>query len=284
MKQYKVLQWAFSFLKKHEREEKVAEILLQHLTEQSPEMFYMNMQQKLDPETTTKFKQFIKDHAKNGTPIQHIIGTAPFYGREFIVNKHVLIPRFETEEVVFHTLEQINKMYANEPVIIADLGTGSGIIAITVALELKNTTVYGTDISEKALHTAKENAAKFNAPIQFRHGDFLMPIINESINPHVIISNPPYIAMSERHSLTDTVEKFDPELALFAEDKGLAAYLTIVDQIATLPPLENRLLIFEIGYSQGKAVKKIILEKFPKSEVNVLKDINGQDRIVSAIL
>lgn len=285
MKQYKVLQRAFSFLKKHNREEKVAEILLQYVTKQTPASFYAQMQTEL-PETVYKrFQAMLTDHALHGTPIQHMIGTAPFYGREFIVNEDVLIPRFETEEVVFHAIERMKQLVPeDESLTVVDLGTGSGIIALTLALELPQLTVYATDVSNHALQVAHENAAKHKVPVTLLQGDFLAPIIERELNPQVIISNPPYIAYEERHVLTDTVKKYDPALALFATNDGLAAYETIVKQITTLPRLEERLVIFEIGYNQKAAVTNIIKMQFPDSKINVYKDINGNDRIVIAYL
>src|SRR5690625_3503312 len=193
MKQYKVLQWAFSFLKKHDREERVAEILLQHLTEQNPATFFMNMQELIDEKTITEFKKLIIKYARKGTPVQHITGIAPFYGRDFSVNENVLIPRFETEEVVYQAIERISKISSKSPVKVADLGTGSGVIAITIALEISPAEIYATDISEKALETARQNATKHGADIHFYQGDFLAPLIEKRVNPEIIISNPPYI-------------------------------------------------------------------------------------------
>src|SRR5699024_10863722 len=261
-----------------------AELLLQHMTKQNPTSFYMKMQEELDEALIEAFMQHIKDHAISGRPIQHIIGQAAFYGRDFFVNKKVLIPRFETEEVVWHALEQIKRHFPNEAVTLADLGTGSGVIAITLALEVPHATVYASDISEQALAVAAKNADLHEAPVKFFQGDFLQALIAEGTNPELIVSNPPYIARDEAEALTDTVKDFDPEEALFADKQGLAAYETILSQVACLPRIEKRLLIFEIGYKQGAAVSKMIKAAWPKCEVLVLQDINGQDRIVSAVI
>lgn len=284
MKQYKVLQWAFSFLEKHNREPNVAEVLLRHLTNQSSTEWYANMQQPVTKETYESFQQFIKDHAKNGTPVQHIIGTAPFYGRDFYVNEHVLIPRFETEEVVYYAKEQIQRRNDLDSCIAVDLGTGSGVIAITLALQFPDLQMYATDLSSQALQIARKNARMHEADVSFLQGDFLQPLLDRSVNPDVIVSNPPYIAARDRHLLTDTVEKFDPALALFAENDGLAAYETIIAQIASLPDIPGRQVIFEIGYDQAKAVSSLLATTFPEAQVTVLQDINGQDRIVAAVL
>lgn len=281
MKRYEVLKWAFSFLKKYSREEKVAEILLQHVTGETGAKFFANLRDELDEEQQAQFKGLIEKHALSGVPVQHLISSAPFYGREFFVNEDVLIPRFETEEVVRHTMEKTKTFESVNSAVIADLGTGSGAIAITLALELPKVKVYATDISERALQVAKKNAADLGANVIFYRGDFLQPIIAANINPHVIVSNPPYIAYDEREQLSDTVEKYDPEIALFAENDGLAAYETIAEQIKLLPERAERLVIFEIGHKQGEAVINIMKQLFPHSNVTILQDINGKDRIVS---
>src|SRR5690625_3214868 len=100
MKQFEVLQWAFSFLKRHNREKKIAQLLLMHHTKQTEVEFYMNMQNEITDDVYNAFIKDIQAHVQTGIPVQHIIGLAPFYGRDFSVNKHVLIPRFETEELV----------------------------------------------------------------------------------------------------------------------------------------------------------------------------------------
>ncbi len=286
MKQFKVLQWAFSFLKQYNREPHVAERLLQHVTNRSRTEFLLHMQDELDSSTIATFKQMIECHAKEGVPIQHMIGLAPFYGRDFYVNSDVLIPRFETEELVERTIQTIHSSFTevDSPLIVADLGTGSGVIAVTLALEVPSLSVYATDISEQALEVAKQNATMFQAKLQFLHGDFLRPLIERNINPNIIVSNPPYISFAEASELSDTVKRYDPALALFAEKDGLAAYETIVEQITELPPLTGRQVLFEIGYQQGERVVNLIKETFPNSNVDILQDINGKDRIVHANL
>src|SRR5690625_5138140 len=164
MKQYEVLEWAFSFLERYERERHVAELLLQHLTGMDGTQFYVQTQRELPPTIITAFKRAITEHALTGKPLQHITGIAHFYGREFIVNSDVLIPRFETEELVARVIDEVKQHlhHKSDQLTIVDLGTGSGVIAITLALELVdfNIAMYGTDISEAALHVARQNAEK----------------------------------------------------------------------------------------------------------------------------
>lgn len=284
MKQYKVLQWAFSFLEAHGRPQQGAEILFQHVAKQSRTDFFLSMRKEVDPATVERFRALVERHAKEGVPIQHLVGSAPFYGRDFYVNSDVLIPRFETEELVERSLQTIRTSLRGEdsPLLVADLGTGSGVIAITLALEEAELRVYATDLSPEALSVAEKNAKAQGAEVRFYEGDFLRPLIEEGINPHLIVSNPPYIAYAEAPTLADTVRKYDPALALFADKEGLAAYERILDQVKELKPRPSRHILFEIGATQAQAVEALILERFPHSQVDVYQDINGKDRIVHA--
>lgn len=281
-KQYEVLKWASLFLEEHRREPRVGEILLQHHLGLSRTEFFMNMRETIPNDVYEAFRMDLEKHATTGIPLQHLTGYEEFFGRRFTVNEHVLIPRPETEELVQLVLNEANHLQ-EKSLRIADVGTGSGIIAITLALELHGTEVYATDISDNALAVAKGNAEKLGADVQFFQGDFLEPIICENLTVDILVSNPPYIAESEREDLSDTVKNFDPDIALFADEQGLAAYRKIIHQAGTvLSP--GGLIAFEIGYTQGDAVKKLILEKFPTSKVDIHQDINKKDRIITAKL
>lgn len=276
-KQYEVLQWASLFLENHQREPKVADILLQHYLNVPRSKFYTMMRDPVPEDVIKSFKSAIEAHAITGVPVQHLTGYEMFYGREFVVNKHVLIPRPETEELVQHVIQQAKE----QPLTIVDVGTGSGIIALTLALELSHATVYATDISEGALEIAQKNAKKLQANVTFLAGDFLQPLLDDNIQIDIIVSNPPYIARTEEAYLADTVKNFDPELALFAANNGLAAYSRIIDQSQQIvKPLAA--LAFEIGDTQGDAVQKLIKQTYPASNVQTIKDINKRDRIVFA--
>lgn len=283
-KQYEVLCWASFFLKEHHCEEHIAEMLLQHYLGLTRTQFFSRMQEPVPVEVLQTFEQAIRQHAKTGIPVQHLMGYTEFYGRKFIVSEDVLIPRQETEELVYHAISKWKEKAEHfSGCTIADIGTGSGIIAITLALELPQTTVYATDISEAALEIAGKNAARLGADVTFLSGNFLAPLVKQGIHADLVISNPPYIALSEADSLSNTVKDYDPALALFAEDNGLAAYDEIIRQ---LPQVVKRpgMAMFEIGYQQGKAVKEMMKETFHGCEPSVLQDINGKDRIVSTLI
>lgn len=277
---YEVLNWASLFLEEADREPKVAEILIRHHLELSRQEWLLSLREPIPEDKLMQIKADIKKHAETGIPVQHLTGYEEFYGRSFQVSKDVLIPRPETEELVLAVKDYLTSK--QEPVRIIDIGTGSGIIAVTLALELDNAKIFATDISEKALQVAGQNANQLKADVSFLKGNFLSPVISETAPFDVIVSNPPYIARSEAADLSDTVRDFDPELALFAEEDGLAAYHMIIEQVKKMPLKQNTLLAFEIGHTQGELVKERIQQVFPDSHVEIRQDINGKDRILFA--
>lgn len=282
MKQYEALNWASLFLKQHNCEEQVSTILLQHHLNVSSTAFYMNMRESLSSHVFEDFERDIKRHVETGIPVQHLTGKEMFYGRSFKVNQHVLIPRPETEELIYHVVKKYHAQNP-QPKTIVDIGTGSGIIAITLALELSTSTVYATDISSEALHTATENANNHHANITFYQGNFLEPFIEKDLKADIIVSNPPYIAKKDAPILSKTVSDFEPDIALFAEDDGLAAYKEIVRQTPKVMK-DDTLLALEIGHNQGQAVCDIIKSKFPTATVEIIQDINKKDRMIFAKL
>lgn len=277
-------RWASSFLTERDREANVADLLLVHHLECGRAQLLANGRDGIDPELFAQFEKDIRTHAEEGVPVQHLIGQEEFYGRDFIVNGHVLIPRPETEELIVAVTDQLKKKgWSDQTLNMVDIGTGSGIIAITLALELQRVSMKAVDLSPEALKVARENATSLGAEISFYEGSFLEPIVETGEKMDVIVSNPPYIPESDRSSLSDVVVNHDPELALFADDNGLAAYRAIVSQVPKVKAGET-LLAFEIGHNQGEDVSAIIQETFPYANVNVIQDINQKDRIILAWL
>lgn len=278
LKQYEVLNRASLFLKEYNREEAVAPLLLQHYLNVTRAVFYMRMREEVPSGVVCDFQDAIKRHAETGIPIAHITGAAAFYGRDFSVSDNVLIPRPETEELVAGVLDFVRDW--TMPPTIVDIGTGSGIIAITLALELENADMYATDISTDALKIARKNAMALEGEVTFLQGDLLGPIGESGIQPDIIVSNPPYIAEQEAVELDDTVRAFDPEIALFAADNGLEIYKRLFQQLAQREDILPRLVAVEIGHEQGESVEQVAKEAFPKSIVRVQQDMNGKDRMV----
>ena len=208
---------------------------------------------------------------EQGIPVQYIVGNVDFYGYEFKVNKNVLIPRFETEELVNRTIKYIKKYITNPKIV--DLGTGSGCIAITLSKEL-DVRVDAVDISEKALEVAKENNEINDSKVTFCKGNMLEPL-NKKYN--IIISNPPYISRNEE--IEDIVKNNEPELALYADNDGLYYYEQILKNSSKY--LEDKFLIaFEIGYLQGEKIKELALKYLNNINVKIEKDLSEKDRYV----
>ena len=158
----------------------------------------------------------------NGEPVQYIVGNVDFYGYKINVNKNVLIPRFETEELVFKTINLIKKFF-NENIKILDIGTGSGCISIALKKEIPGLDITAVDISEDALVVAKNNALENNCEINFIKSDLFNNIDDKY---DLIISNPPYISYDEQ--IMDIVKKNEPHLALYAKNNGLYFYEEII--------------------------------------------------------
>lgn len=222
------------------------------------------------------YKGDINDAIKRlnmGEPVQYIVGDVDFYGNIIKVNKNVLIPRRETEELVEKVLKRIQVF--DSPVI-ADIGTGSGAIAITLAKKL-NALVYASDISLKALEVAKENVAINKANVTFFEGDMLKPYIKNNIKLDVIVSNPPYIKEDEK--IEDIVKNNEPHLALYAKNNGLEFYDSILKN-ASYVLKDKYLIAFEIGLDQGKNIEALAKKYLSNSIVEIEKDLSGKDRFI----
>ena len=224
-------------------------------------------------------KKYVKNDLDNaikrleqGEPIQYIIGNVNFYGNIIDVNKNVLIPRFETEELVEKTILKIKNKF-NKKIHILDLCTGSGCIAITLKKELL-CDVTASDISNKALDLAKNNALKNDVNINFIESDIFENIDNKY---DVIISNPPYISYDEE--IDDLVYNNEPHLALFALNDGLYFYEEIIKN-ATNYLNDNFIIAFEIGYTQGDKITSLAYQYLKNVNVTVEKDLQGRDRFL----
>ena len=273
---FEALNGASSFLVSRGRDENAARLLLQHILQTNYSGLMMRAHDELSPEQFLTFKQMVEQHA-DGRPVQYITGVEEFYGREFTVDESVLIPRPETEELIVCTLDHCQKLFGNKEVKLADIGTGSGAIAITMKKEWPNAQVTATDISQAALATAKNNAQRLQAQIDFRLGDLTEPIEQEKWD--IVLSNPPYIAFDEAQEMSEVVLDHEPHTALFAEEQGLILYRKLAEN---LPKMMNKpaFIAVEIGYKQGQAVKEMFEKAFPQGQVDIVKDINNKDRII----
>ncbi|WP_431808932.1 peptide chain release factor N(5)-glutamine methyltransferase [Lysinibacillus sphaericus] len=270
------LDWASSFLVDNGREETAARIVMQHVLGTTYSAVMLHLQDTLTFEQSERFEKLIEEHA-SGRPVQYCIGSEEFYGRTFIVDESVLIPRPETEELVLATTNRIDQLFENKTLKLADIGTGSGAIAISMKLECPELTVVATDVSVAALATAQKNAQLLAADIDFRLGDLTAPLVGEKFD--IVLSNPPYIAFEEAKEMSSIVLEHEPHSALFAEEDGLVLYRKLAQQ---LPALMNKpaLIGLEIGYTQGEQVAEFFKESFPQASITVEKDINGKPRMV----
>lgn len=273
---YKAQQRAFSLLEEKGLDSGSVRILLEHVTGFSYSQLLANMQEPLTEEQSKLFWEKV-EILQTGMPIQYITEEEQFYGRTFKVSESVLIPRPETEELILEATKRISRIFSKSQLKLADIGTGSGAIAVTMKLEVPGLDVTATDLSEAALLIARENATRLQADITFLQGDLAEPLNDEKWD--VVLSNPPYIANDEAALMHQTVLDYEPHLALFAEEDGLYCYRKLAQQLPTM--MKTPALIgLEIGYLQGPAVKALFEQAFPQATVEIVKDINGKDRMI----
>lgn len=250
--------------------------------------FYLGLR-KIDILSDKSFDKAIDwakiiDRLNTHEPIQYILGETEFYGRRFLVNDSVLIPRPETEELVKYVVDKTLRTQNSKPRTLLDIGTGSGCIAISLAKELPNFRVSAYDISEKALETAKKNAELNKADVTFEKVDILNPSFNIHHSPFtIIVSNPPYVTKQEIDRMQKNVLDFEPHLALFVEDSEPLIFYEAIANFAFNNLTDNGLVAVEINETLGEETANVFKRK-GFSEVEIIKDIHQKDRFVSAVL
>ncbi|KRF65351.1 protein-(glutamine-N5) methyltransferase, release factor-specific [Bacillus sp. Soil768D1] len=283
MKVFEVLKWASSFLKENDRDANAGEILLQHYLKQTRSQLLANLHYELSKEELEQFKSAVELHV-DGTPVQYITGSEEFYGRTFLVNEEVLIPRPETEELIYYTLRKLPNIFTKgQKLSLADIGTGSGAIAITMKLEETDLLVTATDIADPSLEVARKNAKLLGTEVQFVQGDLLQPFIKQNNQVDILLSNPPYIPNDDQKSMSVVVTDHEPHRALFAGVDGLDFYRRFMEQLPLVMKVPG-LIGFEVGTGQGQAVAGLLKRTFPAAEVSIENDINKKDRMVFAVL
>ena len=256
------------------KEEAATILLIEHVLGVNPSELFLKMDEEMDPKLMEKFDNLYSDYLYKNKPIQYLIGYSNFYGYDFIVNEDVLIPRYETEELVENILYRYDEHFKGQKVNVCDLATGSGNIAITLALEEANMNVTATDISAKALDVAKKNAEKLGAKVNFIEGDMLVPV--QGMKFDIFVSNPPYIPNEE---LVDPLVKDnEPNIALFGGSDGMKFYDIILRGVAPLLK-EKAIIAFEHGFDKKNEMIGLANKYFPNSKVEVLKDLEGKDRM-----
>ena len=265
-------------LRRQDKEESLAKFLLMYMLDETSEQFSNKLSEELSVEQENKYFDLINKNINEDTPLSHLVGFDYFYDRKFKVTRDVLSPRIETEELIYKVLEYIKKS-KKDSFKILDLCTGSGIIAITLKKEIveKYTEIVASDISEKALSIAIENANNNNTNITFIKSDLFDNISGKF---DLIISNPPYISYKDKITIKDNVLKYDPHLALFAEEDGIYFYRKIIEN-AVHYLSKDGVIFFEIGYDQKEKIFE--LGKNNNFITTVYKDINDRDRIAKLI-
>ena len=261
-------------LRRQGKEESLARFLLMYILDESPHLFSNNLSEQISKEIEDKYFSLIEKHIKEDVPLSHLVGFEYFYDRKYKVTKDVLSPRMETEELIYKVIEYVKASNKNKFKIL-DLCTGSGIIAITLKKELEQVSVdvIASDISKEAIEVAKENSQSHDATIKFIKSDIFNNIDDKF---DIIVSNPPYIDRKDEVTMQDNVLKYDPHLALFAEEEGMYFYRKIIEQ-ANDYLNENGVIFFEIGYDQKDKIIK--LADMNGYSAEVYKDINGRDRM-----
>lgn len=215
-----------------------------------------------------------------GEPVQYILGKTEFLGNEFIVDKRVLIPRQESEEVVDFAIKKIHEVFGSSKVDIADVCSGSGVMGISLAKNLDASNIYFSDISPESLEVCKINCSKHKLFANFCCGDALEKLIADEIKVDVLISNPPYILKNEM--VDDSVLKHEPNIALFA-DNEFGVYKRIIFNLNKIKK-STLLAVFEIGINTRKILEPFIVETYPNVEYGFIKDINDKERILYIVL
>jgi len=255
----------------------------------------------LNPDFELNVKQidqwnFYIDQLQTHKPIQYIIGKTEFFGLPFLVNEHTLIPRPETEELVEWILEverrkskgessnpQNPKPKTQNPIKILDIGTGTGCIAISLAKNISDTTVYALDVSNDALEIARKNAKENQVEVQFIEQNILEANTNSNFqlptSVEIIVSNPPYVRNLEKEEIKPNVLDFEPHLALFVPNDDALVFYRKIAQIAHEILAPNGLLFFEINQYLGKETVDL-LQNFGFKNIILKQDLLGNDRMI----
>ena len=265
MKYVALLKELKSFLRSNDLEESIAHIIIEDFLGRNYHIF-------LDDEVKTnhleRLENDILPRLKNKEPIQYILGYTYFYGLKILVNKNVLIPRNETEELV----EWLLNTHQEKELTILDIGSGSGCIALAIKKHRPSWKVISVDVSTEALNVAKRNALELGLDVEFRNSNMLE---NVSEDIDIVISNPPYIEDNDEF-VDEATNTYEPHLALYAKDKGLYFYKEFA-KVLKIKKVQE--LYIEFGFQQAEEIKDI----YNEFKVEIRKDINKNDRMARII-
>lgn len=257
--------------------ESTALLYMLELSEKERYDYYMCNEEEADRELEKAFLEGIA-RILNHEPMNYVLGYSWFYGYRFVVDDRVLIPRPETEELVANVLADMDEIFGDkDEIVCADVGTGSGAIAITLAKEEPKLRMSASDISTDALEVAKKNAENIGVNINWMQGDMAQPFVDARMKLDVLVCNPPYIKNDE--VLEESVKDYEPHVALFGGEDGLYFYRKVFE---AAPKIMNptSFMAFEMGWDQKEIMLKEVKKYFGDVKAEVLKDINGKDRML----
>lgn len=272
-----------------------AELLLLHVLDRDRAWLYTHSEDALDPAAAEKYFALISRRAA-GEPTQYLTGKQEFWGLEFEVTPAVLIPRPETEHVIEVALERLGargikiNMTTGAPsptLRVADVGTGSGCLAVALVHELPHAEVFATDISPAALDVARRNATRHGISdrIHFLQTDLLGSLFSESRIAghafHLVVSNPPYVARDEASSLQREVREHEPESALFGGQTGIEIYARLTEQAAALLAPRG-VIVLELGHGAAENVRQVLQQQHHWSNISITNDLAGIPRVLAA--
>ncbi|OGX68626.1 MAG: protein-(glutamine-N5) methyltransferase, release factor-specific [Paenibacillus sp. RIFOXYA1_FULL_44_5] len=262
-----------------------AELLLRHLLKWTRSEWFMRWDEPFPVESAAQWDALLARRAA-GEPVQYIIEEQEFYGLPFTVTSAVLIPRPETELLVEEAIRLGRKLWDEQEKLptVADIGTGTGAIAVSLAAQCPGWSLIAVDISEQALQIAKRNAEinGVSESIQFRAGDLLKPLISDGIAVDMLLSNPPYIPAEEWQGLQREVRDYEPITALVGGADGLDFYRAIIEQLAELPQYPA-IVGFEVGMGQAGDVAQLLQSRKQWEEIRIVRDLAGIERHVIAV-
>ena len=249
-----------------------AKILLADLLNKNPLELLNCLEETVTEDIVDLYKKEVLA-LEEGRPLQYVIGSVNFFGNRYYIDQRVLIPRFETEELVENTIKYVKDNF-KEPIDIVDLGCGSGVIGLTLEKKISTNSVDLIDISKEALEVTKINCDNLDSNANLIENNFLDNIDKKY---DLIISNPPYISTNEE--IEDIVKDNEPSIALYAGEEGLNCYRKILSQVKN--NMKDKCLIaFEIGCNQGEEITKLVNEYLDDVKVEIKKDLSDRDRML----
>ena len=249
-----------------------AKILLADLLNKNPLELLNCLEETITEDIVDLYKKEVLA-LEEGRPLQYVIGSVNFFGSRYYIDERVLIPRFETEELVENTIKYVKDNF-KEPIDIVDLGCGSGVIGLTLEKKISTNSVDLIDISKEALEVTKINCDNLDSNANLIENNFLDNIDKKY---DLIISNPPYISTNEE--IEDIVKDNEPSIALYAGEEGLDCYRKILSQVKN--NMKDKCLIaFEIGCNQGEEITKLVNEYLNDVKVEIKKDLSDRDRML----